>query len=273
MNNENVSRKWAGYWKTKVSKVGEHEILIRGYPLDEIIGNLTFTQAIFLTLRGELPTEREHKMMDALLCGILDHQFINATTPASRYVASANPQIIPAIAAGVLAMGSNTVSPQDSAELIEKTVAAMQKKNLSRQEAASEIVEEYLSQKRRLPGFGHPTHKLYDPRSVRLRQVAEELGYVGEKTLLYEAIHQEFVRRVKRDIPINVDGRMACIMCEMGFRPLEMASVGVLSFLPGVIAQAIEEITEGIPLRIIPDMISEYVGAPKRHLSPEPKKT
>lgn len=261
--------KWRGYWKTKVSKVGDHEILIRGYPLEEIIGNLTFTQAIYLTIRGELPTEREHKMMDALLCAILDHQFISATGPASRYVASANPHIIPAIAAGVLAMGSNTVSPQDSAEFMEKAYALMQKEKLSREETAKRIVDDRLSQKKRLPGFGHPTHKLYDPRSRRLREVAEELGYIGEKTLLYEAIHREFLSRVKKDIAINVDGRMACIMTEMGFKPMEMASIGVLSFLPGVIAQSIEEIQEGVPLRIIPDIITEYTGKPERHL---PKK-
>lgn len=258
--------KWKGYWKTKVSKVGEHEILIRGYPLEDIIGSLTFTQSIFLTIRGELPTEREHKMTDALLCAILDHQFISATGPASRYVASANPQIIPAIAAGVLAMGANTVSPQDSAELIEKSAALMHEEGLSLDETAKRVVDERMAQKKRFPGFGHPTHKLYDPRSTKLRQIAEELGYIGEKTLLYEAVHDEFVSRVRKDIPINVDGRMACVMCEMAFRPLQMASMGVLSFLPGVIAQAIEEIEEGVPLRIIPDMISEYIGEPERKL-------
>ena len=65
------NKDWHGYWKTKVSKVGEHQILIRGYPLEEVIGNLTYTEAIYLTIRGELPTEREREMMDALLCAIL----------------------------------------------------------------------------------------------------------------------------------------------------------------------------------------------------------
>ena len=261
------NKDWHGYWKTKVSKVGEHQILIRGYPLEEVIGNLTYTEAIYLTIRGELPTEREREMMDALLCAILDHQFISATGPASRYVASANPHIIPAIAAGVLAMGSNTVSPQDSAELIEKAYALQQKEKLTTEEVARRTVDERLSQKKRMPGFGHPTHKLFDPRSTRLREIAEKLGYLGEKTLLYEAIHREFLNRIKKEIPINVDGRMACVMCEMGFTPLQMASVGVLSFLPGVIAQAIEEIEEGVPLRIIPDVITEYTGEPERHIS------
>lgn len=261
--------KWKGYWKTKVSKVGDHQILIRGYPLEEIIGNLTFTQSIYLTIRGELPTERETKMMDGLLCAILDHQFISSTGPAARFVASANPNIVPAIAGGVLAMGSNTVSPQDSAELIEKAFGLMKSAKLSKEETAKRVVDERMAQKKRFPGFGHPTHKLYDPRSRKLRQVAEKLGYIGEKTLLYEAIHKEFLGRVKKDICINVDGCMACVMSEMGFHPLEMASIGMLSFLPGVIAQAIEEIREGVPLRIIPDTMTEYIGEPERHL---PKK-
>ena len=63
-------RKKAGYWRTKISKVGPGEILIRGYPLEELMGNLSFTEVMFLTLRGELPSESEGKMLDALLCGL-----------------------------------------------------------------------------------------------------------------------------------------------------------------------------------------------------------
>lgn len=264
--NQPTENRWAGYWKTRVSKVDDHKILIRGYNLEQIMGNLSFTQAIFLILRGELPTTRESRMLDGLLCAILDHQFISATAPAARYVASANPQIMPAIAAGVLAMGSNTVSPQDSAELIESTYRRMQAEHLTREEVARRIVSEYRQLRKRFPGFGHPTHKEYDPRARRLREIAEQQGFLGEKTRLYEAIHAEFLQATNKQLPINVDGMMACVMSEMGFDPLEMASIGALSFLPGVIAQSIEEIKEGVPLRIIPDQITQYIGPEERAL-------
>jgi len=115
-----AEKKKVGYWKTKVSKVAAHEILIRGYPLEELIGNLSFAEVMFLTLRGELPSEREAKMLDALLCAIVDHEFIDSTIPAARFAASANWELLPSIAAGICAMGRNTVSPQDTGSLIKQ---------------------------------------------------------------------------------------------------------------------------------------------------------
>ncbi|MBI2977085.1 MAG: hypothetical protein HYY33_09055 [Chloroflexi bacterium] len=53
----------------------------------------------------------------------------------------------------------------------------------------------------------------------------------------------------------------------MDFDPLEMAGIGALAVLPGVIAHVVEEIRDGVPLRVIPDVLgSKYVGEPERHL-------
>ena len=259
-----AEKKKVGYWKTKVSKVGAHEILIRGYPLEELIGNLSFAEVMFLTLRGELPSESEAKMLDALLCAIVDHEFIDSTIPAARFAASANWELLPSMAAGICAMGRNTVSPQDTGSLIETGMKLMEDENLSREEAAARIVEQYRKEGRRIPGLGHPTHKNYDPRAKRLREVAEKLGFVGERMLFYEACQKEVAKR--KFLPINVDGMMAAIMCEMGFDPLEMAAIGAVSHIPGLIANIIEEIKEEPPLRMVPEEITEYIGSPRRSL-------
>jgi citrate synthase len=262
-----AEKKKVGYWKTKVSKVAEGEILIRGYPLEELIGNLSFAEVMFLTLRGELPSEREGKMMDALLCAIVDHEFIDSTIPSARFAASANWELLPSFAAGICAMGRNTVSPQDTGSLIEAGMKLMKDENLSREEAAARIVEQYRKEGKRVPGLGHPTHKESDPRAKRLREVAEKLGFVGDKLLFYEACQKEVAK--KRFLPINVDGMMAAIMSEMNLDPLEMASIGAVSHTPGLIANIIEEIKEEPPLRTVPEEITEYVGSPKRPLPKE----
>jgi len=57
---------------------------------------------------------------------------------------------------------------------------------------------------------------------------------------------------------------------ELNFDPLEMAGIGALSVLPGVIAHVVEEIRAGVPLRVIPDELgSKYIGAPERHVPEE----
>lgn len=265
------SGKWDDYWRQKISHITDGKILIRGYPLTEIIENLSYTEALFLTLRGRLPSEKETKVMNALLCGIVDYQFINATAPAARFVASAFPESsIPGIAAGILAMGSYTVSPQDSAALINSTYDLMKRENLSQEEAARRVVKEYRDLKKRIPGLGHPVYNEVDPRAVALCQVAKEAGLWGEKSQLYEAIHDEFVKATGRPICINIDGMMACVGNEMGFDPLEIAGIAALSFACGIIAHVVEEIKEGVPLRVIPpDMGSVYLGPPERHLTPK----
>ena len=262
-----AEEKKVGYWKTKVSKVSPHEILIRGYPLEELIGNLSFAEVMFLTLRGELPSEPEAKMLDALLCSIVDHQFTGSTVPAARFAASANWEILPSLAAGICAMGRNTVSPQDTGSLIDRGLKLMKEENCSREEAAKRIVEEYRKEGRRIPGLGHPTHKDYDPRARRLREVAEKLGFAREKILFYEAVQKEVAK--KKALPINIDGMMAAVMCEMDFDVLEMAAIGAISYSPGVIANIVEEIREEPPLRIVPEEISEYTGSPTRSLPKE----
>lgn len=262
------SGEWDDYWRQKVSHITDGQILIRGYPLTELIENLSYTEALYLTLKGELPTEKEVRVMNALLCGIVDYQFINSTTPAARFVASAFPESsIPGIAAGVLAMGSYTVSPQDSAALINNAYELMEKGNLTKEETARRVVREYQENKKRIPGLGHPVYSEVDPRAAALCQVAKEAGLWGEKSQLYEAIHDEFVKSTGKLICINIDGMMACVGNEMGFDPLEISAIAALSFMCGIIAHVVEEIKEGVPLRVIPpELGSTYVGPPERHL-------
>lgn len=256
-------------WATKVSRVLEGKVLIRGYSHEKLIGDRSYVEGIFLTLRGEMPTRNEARMTDALLNSLLDHGFVAASVLAARYAASGNPQLIPATAAGLLTAGSNTISPQHGAQFIEDAYQLMKRENLTLAETAKRVVEQVRAKKQRVPGYGHPTHKGEDFRAVKLWQVAEECGFIGEKTRLYQEIHAEFVRVTgKTAICINVDGALACIMTEMGFKPLQMVSIAVLAVVPGILAHVIEEIEEGKPLRVVRDEEQDYLGQPERSLPP-----
>ena len=61
-----------------------------------------------------------------------------------------------------------------------------------------------------------------------------------------------------------MDGALACIMTEMGLKPLQMVSIAVLAVLPGILAHVIEEIEEGKPLRIVRDEDQDYLGQAER---------
>lgn len=253
-----------GYWSTAMSQLVPHKIYIRGYPLADLIGNCTYAEVLFLELFGELPDDRHRQMIDALLLSIVDAQMGGAQPYICRSVASGNPQFVPALAAGILGVGSNTVSPFDCADLINRAYTLMKGENLSYEETAKRVVKEYHDMHKRMPGFGHPHHRKYDPRAVRLFKVARQLGFLGEKTRLYIAIHDEFVKTYGkgRDIPINIDGAMACVINDMNLSPLHSIVFAILSFSIGMSAQIIEELQNPVFLRWVHN--SEYVGVPPR---------
>ncbi len=257
--------KWRGYWKTSVGKVVPNKILVRGYPLDQLMGRLSFPEGLYLIFKGELPTQAQGRMLEAILFGIFEHAFINSAIPAARYVVAGNPGVVNGAAAGILSMGPYTGSPRAAAEFIEECYNLAGKETLTSREIAERVVADYLGKRRRIPGFGHPVHDA-DPRTVRLREIAEAEKVLGKKTRLYETVHEVFVGMSGKKLPINTDGMMAALLLDLGFTPLEIEAVAIISFLPGILAHTLEEIHQKVPLRVIPDIIAEYTGPAERRL-------
>src|SRR4051794_28598340 len=106
-------------FQTAISDVEEGRVVIRGYSHADIIGTVPYADATFLTLVGRLPTASESRLVDAILTSLLDHGWVASTVAATRYIASGNPQFIPAVAGGLLAAGANTLSPEHSFGVIQ----------------------------------------------------------------------------------------------------------------------------------------------------------
>ena len=265
------SGNWSDYWKTSISQVLPGVVRVRGYDTEDIIENLGYAEYFFMTIKGELPTKAQARVFEAVMCAFPDHQFIASDPIAARAVASAHSESpIPGIAAGVLCVGMHTISPQDAAEVIEQAWEMKEREKLTLRQTAKRVADHYIKNKLYIPGVGHPTHKDFDPRGDTLAEIAKENGVYGEKSRLYEMIHEEFVKKTGRTLPINVDGRVACVLTEMEFDPMEMAGVGLTGVLPGIIAHVIEEIRDGVPLRVVPEALgSKYIGPPERAI---PKK-
>jgi citryl-CoA lyase len=250
-------------WSTAVGEVSHGIVNVRGYPLADIIRRLSFADATFLTIRGELPSPAQSRVMDAALDSILEHGFYAPTTLAARMVASASPEsIIPGLAAGMLTIGSITVSPQHTAEVIAEIETAV-----AGGSTVEDAVDEYVSRMRqkgmRMPGIGHPLHPEGDPRAIALQAVAEQEGIWGLRASYYMAAKNEYMRRIGRDFPVNIDGMLGCVLSELGFHPLEMPGVAAISFMPGIIAHCVEELLAPPTLRVAE---GAYTGVPERSI-------
>lgn len=259
---------WSGYWRTAVGSATEGQVLIRGYEVREVIEQLSFVEATYLVIRGQRPTAQQTRVFDLLLRSTLEHGFVVASSCAARIVASAVPEApAAAIAAGVLAHGSVTGSPHLVAEMIIDVVSGSPDEE---EERIERLVQIARTENRIIPGLGHPLHKSGEPRAEAIRKGLEDLSAVGPHSEAMHRIRERFVAETGIELPINVDGELGPALVDLGFTPTEITGIGILSFLPGIIAHTVEEIVDGVPLRFMPDAFGvAYVGEPLRQLDGE----
>ena len=254
------------YWHTSVSEIADDSVFVRGYPLEELIGT-SFTTAIYLMIRGRLPTPDEAKVLDAVLTAVLDYGLEKSGTAAARYVVSCNPNMQAGLATAVLAAGVHSLAPEATARFIIDTHEQFKASGDSDMDAFAErIVAEAVATKKRIPGFGHPVFKKIDPRAVILKNAAVAAGLWGEEVQLYEAVHRAFTQRPGRqDFPINDVGALAAVTVALGFSPEESTALAVIGTLPGVVAHISEEFASRKAIRIIPSDTVDY-EVPRRNL-------
>ena len=85
-------------WKTAITQIKPNEIRLRGYRIDELMGEVSFAQAIYLALRGELPSPQIGRLIDAMLVSSIDHGVTPPSTQAARLTASTGAPLNAAVA-------------------------------------------------------------------------------------------------------------------------------------------------------------------------------
>ncbi len=247
------------YWSTAVSDVEDADVHLRGYALSDVIGTLSFSSATFLLVRGRLPSPGEARMLDAILCSVLDYALYKPGTVAARYCVSGNPSMAAGLATAILSNGEHTLAPDDAGRFIQDTLQAWRVSGQERDAAVRGLGKRLAGERARVPGFGHPKFRRIDPRAAKLKHIAMDAGVWGEACDWYEAVHGAFVAELgKPDLVINDVGMMAAIMVDMGFTPAEMTGIAAISSLPGVVAHVSEELQSKIRIRIVPDEIAHY---------------
>jgi citrate synthase len=263
------SRTPDGRWKTALTSIAPNAILIRGYPVDEMMGRLSFADAVYLLLMGELPPPAIGRMLNAVLVSSLDH----GVTLAARNVATSGAPLKDCVAAGILAFGPHHGGDIESCMRYLDRGLTMMRGGDSLEQAAEKLVDDCLQVGLTPPGFGHRFHTR-DPRATRLFQLAMELELEGEHVQLIRAIERVLTRREQSGgshMPVNVDGAIAAISADLGFAHELGNAIFLISRLPGLIAHAHEERSRNTPMRQIDPKDHDYDGSAQRRL-PEGRK-
>jgi len=260
-------------WQTALTSIAPNSILIRGYAVDEMMGRLSFAEAVYLLLMGELPTPTIGRMLNAVLVSTLDHGVTPPSTLAARNVATSGAPLKDCVAAGILAFGPHHGGDIESCMRFLDAGLTLVRGGRTVVEAAAQLVDDCLREGQTPPGFGHRIHTS-DPRAARLFQMALELELEGEHVRMIRAIEREVVARadrLERALPVNVDGAIAAIAADLGFSYDLGNAIFLVSRLPGLIAHAHEERLRQQPMRQIDPSVHGYDGSRQRRL-PETRK-
>jgi citryl-CoA lyase len=200
-------------WKTAITDVSGGQIRVRGYDIADLMEHLSFADAVYLILKGEIPNHQQRRMMEALLVSSVDHGPTPPSNLAARTVFSGGNSLNSAVAAGVMTIGD---SHGGAIEQCARILQDWAKRDGQAVELAARLVSELKEKGKRMPGYGHRLHKR-DPRTIKLLQIAERIGYQGHYIELAVALQDELERTSGKDLPLNVDGAFSAIISEMGF--------------------------------------------------------
>ncbi|HEQ98979.1 MAG TPA: citryl-CoA lyase [candidate division Zixibacteria bacterium] len=247
-------------WKTSITDIGPGKIRVRGFDVPDLMENASFAEVVFLVLKGELPSEPEARMMEAILVSSVDHGASPPSVLATRTIMSAGNPLNASVAAGVMAIGDvHGGAIEQAAKHFQEWSAREGDISVN----AGKLIDDMKAQGQRLPGFGHRLHTT-DPRTLKLFEIAEKLNFSGKNIEFCKAVEKALEQKTRRRLPINVDGAIAAVISDMGFDWRLGKGFFMISRLPGLIAHAYEEKTTQRPMRKLGNTNYEYDGPAER---------
>ncbi|MFI1769319.1 citrate/2-methylcitrate synthase [Streptomyces sp. NPDC020800] len=228
-------------WESGIAWKNKTRIVIRGYDVNALTGNLDFGQMLFLVLRGELPTPEQGAITNALMVNLAEH----AMSPSSatvRFATSGGAELNAAVAAGISAIGRLHGTSDRPAELYLSVERRAAEEGLSLEETAAKVVREMREVRERMPGFHHAQH-IRDPRTERLFSLADKLGITGTYMTIARAMEDATEDVFGRRVWINGPGAMGAVGLDAGYQPRELKAMFIVARSLSLAAHSIEEST------------------------------
>jgi citrate synthase len=224
---------------TSIATSDAKRILIRGVDLvDELIGNVSFTEMFLLQLTGKRPPAAHVRILDAVLVTLMEHG-ITPSVIATRLIYHSAPEALQsAVAAGLLGVGSTFIGTMEGcAGFLEEMLAAPE----GLEARALAIATRHREAGKAVHGFGHPHHKPDDPRTPRMLAVAEGSGVPGRHIEALKVLSRQVDAVYGRHLTINATGASAALLGEIGIPQKVMRGVAVVSRSAGLVGHIYEE--------------------------------
>jgi citrate synthase len=222
-------------------------ITLLGHSLaDDLMGKVGFGELTLWMVTQQRPTPSQVRVFESVLVALADHGFTPTAIAARLTYLSAPDSLQGAIAAGLLGGGSRFLGvTEDCGQFLAGVLAgaagSLPADDAGFDELALAAVREARAAHKFVPGLGHPVHKVVDPRTPVLIQIAEEEGLRGSHLRLFEAIGRVHPQVLGRTLPLNGAGTCGAVLADLGL-PLDLLrGFALLARAAGLLGQIAEE--------------------------------
>lgn len=267
MSEGDRAREW---WTTEIVDIQPGVIRLRGYPVEDLIGRVSFAQTVWLLLRGELPSAPQAALLEAALVAAVDHGPQAPSIAIARMAATCGVGLQSAMASGINVLGDVHGGAGEACLALLTSIDERTAGGAGLDSAVDAALEALAGA--HVPGFGHRFHPV-DPRAPRLtvllREAAADGVVSGRFVDIGQAVEARIAVRAGKRVPMNVDGITAVVYAELGFPPALARGLFVLSRSVGILAHAWEQMQQGGRIKgpLPPDLGYRYSGSPERRLS------
>lgn len=238
------------WWETAIIDMEPGRIEIRGRPIQDLIGNVSFAQMIWLMLRGELPDEGRARLLETALVAAVDHGPQAPSIATARMAVTCGLPLNAALASAVNMLGDVHGGAGEQTVELMQSIRTRIEAGVPLADATREGLAAWrAAHGKYIPGFGHRFHKPVDPRAPRLMALVSEARDAGTIDGRYQRIGLEIERQLAAGrttpVPMNIDGATAVIYAELGFEPALARGLFCLSRSVGILAHAWEQQQQG----------------------------
>ena len=227
-------------FRTSVGTSDADSITVMGKDVRDLMGDVTLTELAFLLVERRLPSSPETRLLDAVLVSLADHGLTPTVLSARLTYTGAPESLQGAVAAGLLGAGSVFLG------VVEDAVRFLDEIG----DDVSGAVARELEAGRRIPGLGHPVHKVQDPRTPRIYEIAEETGLAGLYLGRLKEVAAAHAEQTGRELPINGAGVAGAALADLGFPIPLLRGFALLARTAGLLGHLAEEMEHplGMPL-------------------------
>ncbi|MDX8410786.1 MAG: hypothetical protein R8K46_02785 [Mariprofundaceae bacterium] len=228
--------------------------LCHGYDFDELACRFSWTQMVFLLLKGELPSKDEDRLINLLMTAAINPGPRDAAVRAAMNCGVGKTPVATIVTTGLTVRGGmaeGSLHVETAMRLLLGDL--VEAKNIIDGDESSlkALISDYdklVAEDRdrdvvplpdHPPGFGHYFSQR-DPRPMKLIRRLDDLGHTGPYLCLSRKI--ELLLAEDREIFHTLAGVFAAVCCDLGLSPEQGGGLFLIAGTGGILAHGVEQL-------------------------------